>query len=232
MTGYSFDEIKKDVRTILDRNQAITEQPLLVSDIDTLSLDDIIEGVILPAARQVELIAPEEFVDWIDAAESVTPIVSPADNMVTLSLPDEFLRFKSCKLSKWKLPVDSYVTPSDKEYKRQWYGVPGLQASDIKPLAALVESKSSSNVKLTMQMFGGVVMGTKVDYCLVAVEPTIESSTLMIGDQLKIPFSYCCASLVADALKDTERSNALMQICKNLMTVAPDIDVNAIANEQ
>ena len=52
---YSVSELKKDIRIVLDQNMT-SEQLFESGDIDTLSLEEIIESKIVDAARLVETI--------------------------------------------------------------------------------------------------------------------------------------------------------------------------------
>lgn len=212
MSAYTLsDNILPDVRIILDRNEVTTDIDGLVADVDTLSLDDIIERMIIPAATQVQLIAPKEYVDWTNITDCT---ISSDDNMVTVTLGDTFLRFGRAKLASWSHSVSEFVTTDSKEYKRQWFDVSGLKANSRRPLVALVEAADGKY----LQLFGDVEDTATIEYCTVAYIPTYTDSTLTLGDVLYEPFTHCCAAYVAEALKDTNKSNNLMQICKNLLS--------------
>ena len=138
---YSVSELKKDIRIVLDQNMT-SEQLFESGDIDTLSLEEIIESKIVDAARLVETNAPlylidggKQFngsIDW-DSAHGY--------GSGRILLPDDFMRLVSFMMSDWDYPVSAALTEDDPEYAMQRSRYPGIKGNPQRPIVAMPEIK-------------------------------------------------------------------------------------------
>lgn len=125
----------RDVRMYIDQNE--TNAALIENeDIETLSLDDIIESKIEEGVRAVELSAPLRMLDTgYNFANSVT---FKEDYSGYTILPDDFMRFVVFKMSDWKKAVYEAIDTTDPKYQYQSSTQRGIKGNPEKPVCAIV----------------------------------------------------------------------------------------------
>lgn len=205
------DDIISGVRIILDHND-VTSSIASLTDVDTLNLDDIIYQHIVPCARLVELVCPEDMVDWTSVTGGT---LDNTENIYTLPLPDGYIRFGRCKLSNWVYGVSEPVDTGSREFIRQFGEFDALKASSSRPLAAIVNGDASTYGN-TLLMFG-TDEDTTLDYCSVLVEPSISDSSINVGTELYQPLLFCVAAHTAETLKDSSKANQMMTTMYNML---------------
>lgn len=225
MEQYKVENILNDVRVVLDHNDVTIPLEGIDNDTDTRTINEIIERQIIAAARQVVLTAPRKLVEWqsmpTDDAEG-----HESDHYISVSLPSDFLRFGSAKLSNWKRAINYFVTLSDDEYEKQWSRFAGVRATETRPVCAIVEGYDGGN---EVQLFCYKYNST-IQVLTYAGMPVIADGELSLAQVLYEPMVYTLAALVAEVLKDNEKSNQLMMIAKNMLTSAEDAAEAAATN--
>lgn len=133
---YNLADIVGDIKVALDLNMDST--PLAdLGDVDTLSLDDIIESKVVDAVRTVESTAPTHLLD--NGKDIGGTVVWNSDKSSGyIMLPDDFMRLVSFKMSDWHRALFAAITPESPEYALQYSPFPGLRGNPQKPVCALV----------------------------------------------------------------------------------------------
>ena len=135
---YSVDDLTKDIRIVLDQNTT-SEQLFETSDIDTLSLEEIIGSRLEDAARIVEKEAPLFLLDGGEPfAQSISWDSRPGYGSGRTQLPDDFLRLISFQMSDWERPVSEAISDLDPSYAMQHSRYPGIRGNPQKPVVAIV----------------------------------------------------------------------------------------------
>ena len=120
--NYNVAELKQDIRIVLDQNNT-SAQLISTEDIDTLTLEEIIESKIVDAARIVQRDAPSHLLDGGTVFPSASQVVS-WDSQAgygpgSVPLPEDFLRLVCFKMSDWDHPVYTPIYEDDPLYKMQ-----------------------------------------------------------------------------------------------------------------
>ena len=215
------NSILKDVRVVLDHNE--TQTSLRGLGEDQLQLDDIIENQVRAGARLTVQMSPRSYLDWTRYTNQygmVGNYDSASVNMpYIISMPEDYVRFGAVKMSGWKKAVSTYCSTSDEEYAMQQSEFAGVRATARKPVAVIAEGSDGGRELLLYPFASGDTL-QYFDYCK---QPKLEmlgsNKRLDIQDTLYEPFIYITASLVAEVLKDTDKSNELMAIAKVMLTV-------------
>lgn len=221
--NYTVAEIKHQVRVALDQNNSST--PLLNSgDIDTLTLDEIIESKIETAARIVTRDAAHYLLDGGKAfGESVGWNVREGYGSGYILLPTDFLRLVSFQMSDWSYPVTTAITEDDPLYSLQQSRYGGVRGNPQKPIVAL----SQQPIGLVLEFYSCTAgEGTSVKRATYMPIPKIEYKTtdandnekeIEISEKLLPATIYYIAYLVALNIADVNMATTLLNTSKDLM---------------
>lgn len=129
-------DIIKDVRLRLDMNQ---EDAMMegFADTDTLNLDEIIKSKILEGIRLVEQNAPlEMFESPQDGARTAVVQFEDREKWVggVMTLPQNFMRLHSFKMSDWDYSVHDALDVTDDRYPMQHSKYGGVKGNPQMPL--------------------------------------------------------------------------------------------------
>lgn len=115
MKNLTVDYIRKRVRACLDE-LGLNDACFMEEDQDSIELSGVIESKILEAVRYVYLNASRHLLDGVvlEGTATVSDI-----GVGRLSLPTDFLRMISFKMSDWTSPVCDIITEYDAEYHKQ-----------------------------------------------------------------------------------------------------------------
>lgn len=214
--------IQKDVRILLDHNEefnSITVGTEILDD-DQLNLDEIIENQVESAARMVMLSAPRSYINWSLYSFPDTASNNAFNATGVFKLPQDYLRFGMLKLGEWQKAVNLYSAMQDAEYSMQQSEFEGIKATNRKPVVILAESGEGGMEVQTYPFEENDTL--KFTYCKQPkiVTDTTDNNTkkLDITDTLYRPFIYMLGAMVAEVLKDTEKSNELMTASKAMLT--------------
>ena len=182
---YKVSDILHDVRIILDEN-GVSVPLTSLGDVDTLSLNTLIESKIEDAARIVELQAPlhllsangSDFgsgqgVNWHDST-------NPGIGSGYIALPTDFLRLICFRMSDWAYPVSEVIYPHDPRYALQHSRYQGVKGNPQSPVVAIQTGESSSVLEFYSCDGGEDVTVSIAKYLK---EPKIATSTEGNGDE-------------------------------------------------
>lgn len=215
MAALAYTDIQKNVRTILDYNKVSAALDSM-DEFSALDIDSMIKDSVSPALMQLMMMAPLEIVEQSVTSKALA-LAASGLSPVEIQLPDDFLRFVSCKLTSWKYPVTELSAMGSKEHQRQYGEVEGLKATASNPIAVMDYSETSG--KKTLILFNGVKGDTEATCNYVGI-PESTTTGIALSERLHVPLYYIVASLVCEILKDTQKSQYMMQTARSLMTSA------------
>lgn len=215
MAALAYTDIQKNVRTILDYNKVSAALDSM-DEFSALDIDSMIKDSVSPALMQLMMMAPLEIVEQSVTSKTLA-LAASGLSPVEIQLPDDFLRFVSCKLTSWKYPVTELSAMGSKEHQRQYGEVEGLKATASNPIAVMDYSDTSG--KKTLILFNGVKGDTEATCNYVGI-PESSTTEITLSERLHVPLYYIVASLVCEILKDTQKSQYMMQTARSLMTSA------------
>ena len=209
MKTYAVSELVKEIKVVLDRNQASSGM-LTPDDSDTLSQGEIIQSKIVDAARMVMESCPAEKLDGKKCEDIEASWVEDNGAYVgTMNLPSDFLRLLMVKAEGWKRP-GKIITENDEEYAMQgcrW----GVRGNPERPIAAIVHSEGGRYVELYTSKTDDV----GVDFTYVG-EPAIVSDNIDLPSNLKDAIVYMAAYLTCISLGDNDTATGLVAIANKL----------------
>lgn len=211
---FKVDDIKRDVRIALDQNNSST--PLLdTGDIDTLTLEEIIESKIEDAARVVTRDAAHYLLDGGKAfGESVRWDVREGYGSGSILLPDDFLRLVSFQMSDWSYPVIDVITEDNPIYALQHSRYGGVRGNPQKPIVAL----SQQPIGLVLEFFSCAAgENTFVKRATYMPIPKITDRDITISEKLKPAVVYYTAYLAALSIGNGDLAATLLNTSKELM---------------
>lgn len=214
MAQLAYTDIKKNVRTILDYNKTSEGLEGLEEDFGTLDIDTMIRDSVPSALMQLMMMAPLEIVEQ-KVSEQEVSVNRNGLSPVEMPMPEDYLRFVSCRLTSWKFPVTELAVMDSKEHMRQYGEVEGLKATANNPIAVMDHSEQGG--KKTLIMFNGVKGDTKAT-CHYVGMPEDNGTEITLSTRLHTPLYYIVAAIVCEILKDTQKSQYLMQTARSLMT--------------
>lgn len=208
------DDLKREIRIALDQNMNST--PLLdVGDIDTLSLDDIIESKIEDAARLVMRDAPLHLLDGGKAfGESIKWFSREGVGGGYIALPSDFLRLVSFQMSDWSYPVNVAITEDHPLYPLQSSRYAGIKGNPQRPVVAL----SSQPIGLVLEFYsceaGEGVYVKRATYLPI---PKLNGGQIIFSEKLKSSVVYYAAYLTALSIGNGDLATVLLNTSKELM---------------
>ncbi|MCU6767833.1 hypothetical protein OCV73_02525 [Barnesiella propionica] len=132
---YNICDIKKSIRIAIDQNNSST-QLIVTDDIDTLTLDEIIENKIEDAVRIVEMSAP---IYMLNSGNNFADAIYWEDGYWGWTiLPDDFMRLIVFKMNDWTRAVYSAIPENNPQYELQSSRWQGLRGTPQKPVCAIV----------------------------------------------------------------------------------------------
>lgn len=164
-------DIVRDVRVILDENR--TSNSLEgINDVETLSLDALIESKVEDGARMVLLRAPLSLLSGgdmssLDSNGIVWSSGSAGIGSGYIPLPDDFLRLLSFKMSDWTHAVVECISEFDPRYALQHSRYDGIKGNPQCPVVALVSHSDGACLEFFSCIDGeGVTMERGAYLCV------------------------------------------------------------------
>lgn len=218
MTAYAISTLRTAVRTVLDENAS--DQINLNVNTDTLSVDTLIENNIPIAVRIVDTLAP---LHMVGAGESVSsPSVTWKGDIDYLgnrpgeiTLPNNYLRLVSFKMSDWAYAVNTPISETSQNYNAQWSKFGGVRGNPEQPVVAITAANK-------LQFFSSHYSthaderATVEDYRILTI-PAVSGSNIDIPVLLKDAAVYYTAYLTAKTLNQEELAAHLLETTKTLM---------------
>ena len=206
----SLSTIRTDVRVILDKNmsgEALAE----LGDIDTLSLDEMIESKVVDAVRLVHSSAPYYRLDGLsDLSGDVVWDDLCCGHII---LPDDFMRLVSFKMSDWQRSVHEAIDVSDARYALQGSKYKGVRGTPEKPVVAAVPYLGG----LALEFFSCRSEDATISAATYLPLPQWEDGTIAICKRLYRSACHMTAALCALSMGSVDTYNALSEQAKNLM---------------
>lgn len=202
------------VRALLDLNRE-DAQLLEEEDSDTLTLDEIIRERIATAARTVELSAPGHLLDGGKALSgSMTFDKEIGKGRGRMTLPDDFLRLVTFKMSDWSRAVTEAISEEDPRYGLQSSRHAGIRGTPERPVCALIQEPSGLTLEFWSCTGGSGVTLQRGRYI---AQPRITGDSINICAKLEDAIIAKAASLTAATLGDNERAAQLEREAAELM---------------
>lgn len=173
MAKYVTDtEFKRLVRVCLDENMS-SEKLSLLEDVDTLSLDELIESKAEDAALSVVRAAPiDKLGDVAQSLEGSVSISGDEPHKGVIQLPIDFERLVRFKMSSWRHALHDVQPPMTPNYEaaNSEFAVYGTKD---KPALFLVPSAKNGR-DLCLEAFSAKDVNDKLDGCLYVATPKKE----------------------------------------------------------
>ena len=208
---YNINELITEIKIALDLNKS-TISLLEERDIETLSLEEIIESKIAPAARIVENSAPLHLLGPGKSFDnSIGWDTVPGIGSGHIHLPDDFLRLVSFQMSDWKMPVSVAITEDNPLYAMQKSNFPGIRGSVQKPIVAITTQPIGQVLEFYSCSGGDNVYIKKARYIPI---PKIEGSAndrfIDISEKLVSAVIFYSAYMVAMTIGEKELAETLL----------------------
>jgi len=202
--NYSIISLKQDIRIALDKNNVST-QLFNTGDVDTLTLEQIIESKIADAARIVENTAPGYLLDTGKGfANSIEWESAQGYGAGRILLPSDFMRLVCFQMSDWSRPVSQAIDENDPLYAKQSSRFPGVRGNPQKPVVAIINQPGGQVLEFYSCSAGANVFVRRARYIAI---PSIENGNIDLCEKLKPAIVYYAAYLVALDLNDAAAGN-------------------------
>lgn len=211
---YNISDLQTEIRIALDQNATSTA---LIADVDTLSLEEIIESKIADAARIVESQAPFYLLDQGKALADETAITwqsNPGYGMGRIHLPDDFLRLICFKMSDWDMAVYEPITAADPLYSRQHSRFRGIRGNPQHPVVAIVSAPAGLMLEFFSCEAGANVGIEEGRYIAI---PQVSNGTIELCEKLVRPIIYYAAYLTASSIGQADLATSMLNISNELM---------------
>lgn len=211
---YETTDLIRDIRIAIDQNTS-SQQLVLTGDIDTLSLDEIIESKIADAARIVESSAPLHLLDSGEAfGNSVGWKSRVGYGMGFVRLPEDFMRLITFQMSDWVRAVSTPITENDPLYIQQQSRYPGIRGCPQNPIVAIVEQPIGLVLEFYSCTGGEDVFIKRARYI---PTPRIVDGSIEICEKLRSAVVYYAAYLTALTTAQGELAAGLLNTANELM---------------
>lgn len=213
---YSVESLIKEVRVALDNNNS--SEPLLqLGDIDTLTLNEIIESKLPNAAR---IVIQESPIHLLGHGEPISGKIYWPEGKIGngwghILLADDFLRLLCFQMSDWVMPVAEVINESDPRYAMQKSKYAGIKGNPQKPIVAIVPWGTGLHLEFYSCTAGSTIAVRKARYIPI---PRKDNSHISFPEKLKPAIIYYAAFMTSQIIgNDAEVSKSLLEQSKELM---------------
>lgn len=203
---YQVSQLVSDIKVVLDRNNAYPS--LELGEAEALSLDQIVESRILPAASYIAIKAPLEL---IDNSKAITGSVVVSDGVGTIQLPTDFLRLHDIGMASWQGRVQ-VIDDKSPLYAQQKSRFGGVRGNAQAPVAAMVKRGN----QWLLELYSCTADDVMAHGSYVAA-PAISNNKIDLSTQLKDSVVYYAAYLACLSMGDTETAPRLLEPVKNML---------------
>lgn len=215
---YLVSDLKEDVRIAMDRNNS-SDTLAGFGDVDTLSIDEIIESKIEHAARIVELDANPFLLDRGEAfGDSIGWDSQAGYGSGRIHLPDDFLRLVVFQMSDWDMAVTEPIDESSPFYALQKSRYPGIKGNPQKPVVAIVQEP----IGLVLEFYSCTSGNAFIKKARYIPIPRIKDGNIWLCEKLKEAVVYYTAYLTALSLGAADLASALLPVAMKLMGVTQE----------
>ena len=216
---YNVSDIVREAKVALDEN--VDSTPLSgLGDIDTLTMEEIVESKVVAAARIIETNAPAHLLDSGRAfGESIGWDGQPGYGAGYIHLPDDFLRLVCFQMSDWDYAVTAAITEDSPLYQMQRSRFAGVRGNPQKPVVAI----TSQPIGLVLEFFscysGENAFIKKARYIPI---PRIRNHKIDLCEKLKPAIVYYTAYLAALSLGNGDAAAAMLATARELAEISSD----------
>lgn len=211
---YGVEKIIQSVKIALDENK-VSEALIEEADVDTLTLNEIIESKIVDAVKTITLDAPNYLLEGgIPFGESIGWQSSVGYGAGYIFLPEDFLRLVSFQMSDWSYAITEPISATHPSYQMQFSRIAGIKGNPQKPVVAIVTQTGGQVLQFFSCTAGDSVYIKQASYIPM---PTIKDGTIDICERLRSAVIYYAAHLVAMSLNDANAASAMLNISKELL---------------
>jgi len=211
---YNVPDFIQEVRIVLDRNMQ-SDALTALSDVDTLSLEEIIRSKVVDSVRAVIMEAPKvRLGPGIPFGESIAWDSEEGIGSGYVLLPPDFLRLVAFQMTDWKKACYEAITPTDPRYAMQHSQFPGIKGNPDRPIVALVNKPVGMALEFYSCMEGA---GTSIAIANYIPQPRIIEEIIHIPRLLKDAAVYHAAYLTAVTMEEIEQAQKLLDIRNSLM---------------
>lgn len=208
---YKIEDVKRDVRICLDQNFS-SQQLIDAGDIDTLSLNEIIQSKILEAVIRIHSDAPVYLLE--QGHNFGDPLFWSDQGSGWILLPDDFMRLIVFEMSDWNSPVFAAISPVDPLYTLQRQRVKALRGTSQKPVCAITVRPEGKALEFYSCKTENAFV-TKAQYL---PYPSIDDSDgIDICQRCYHAIIYMAASLVLITLGENDKAIALSELSKTTL---------------
>ena len=206
MKTYTISQVVEAVRTKYDEIKP--NESDIIGDTDDSDMDILIRSCINDAYRFVINAADLSMLEGKQLSDAVLTI---DDDMIAhVSLPDDFLRGISLRLSSWQSAASDIITEDTPEYRMQ--SDPYACGTWQHPVAALVHTSTGREVEL----YKAKSSNDSLRSFIYAPRWDSSSESIEIPDQLSEAFIYYVAGLTATTLRE-DVANDFFKVARSLI---------------
>lgn len=211
---YALEELKRAVRVALDENDTSATLAAL-GDVDTLSLDELIESKLVPAVLVVHRDAQRQLLDaGMPFVGEIRWESAVGIGRGEMALPEDFLRLVSFRMSDWRRDVTEAIYEDDPRYDLQLSAFAGVRGCPEKPVVAIIQTGQGLALEIYSCTAGDSV---RVDRASYLPRPKISDGKLSICPRLYEAVIHYAGFLTALALGNEAQAKALLETSKALM---------------
>ena len=209
MTSVKIEDLISSVRYIIDEQQDVAG----TSDTFDGDLDNMVQSL---AARVLQMLMQSCPVSYFSEQDTGVPtsldfsVLKIGDTeryYISITLPDDYLRFFSLTLDKWRRPV----TELSNSNFEQSFAFSNINGTPFKPKVYLKDSRL-----MCFSVQESTVQDSEVQLRYIKI-PAVNDSGINVPARLKNAYEYFLASEVLKVLGETERSKSLMENVKLLI---------------
>lgn len=208
---YQIADIIRDVRIAIDQNMT-SEKLLTTNDIETLSLEEIIQSKIVEGVRRVEMTAPAHYLE--EGHSFGDSICWKELESGWIPLPDDFMRLIAFRMSDWEQTVYTAISADDPLYQKQNSRMKGIRGNIQKPVCAIVNRPEGKVLEFysckTEDAYP--VVATYIPY------PKIDNyNGIDISERCYTSIVYTIAALVLTTYNEREKASALIELANSIL---------------
>lgn len=218
--NYLVDDLVREARIAIDRN--CNSEPLAaLGDVDTLTVDEILRSKVEDAARLVEESAAHEL---LDSGKPFATSVTWENDVAgygagRVSLPPDFLRLVTFRMSDWYRPVTEAITEESPIYPMQSSRYAGVRGNPQRPIVAIVHGESGQVLEFYSCSAGPGVRVSNAKYIPL---PTIKDGEIDLCPKLQRSIVYRMASMACAILGASDLAALLLGTSNELAGLRVD----------
>lgn len=208
---YQIDKIMQDVRICIDQNM-MSDALVESSDIDTLSLDEIIKTKILEAIKRVHLEAPNYLLEGGHNFGDAVYWRELQSGWVLL--PQDFLRLVVFEMDDWEQAVYQAISTDDPEYEKQRSRFKGIRGTAQKPVCVIAIRPEGR----VLEFYSCKSTNAQVSRAIYIPYPSIdEDNGVDICERCYNAVIYTAAGLTLLTCGETDKGNAVSELAQTFL---------------